>query len=758
MRMNPRLERMLEQEQQQQERAQPVDPNAPAPPEVDGLNPWLRRFHESVPQSAEEFNTLDAAALGQATAAVEQWINLWGRVAAGQPPPEQVNILGRLLDAQGQIDRELDSLLATRVQFAALPDNDQRHAALRNYLLAAAKLVDLSGRLHADLIDILDDMADRFADISPLRQRLLEFLVQRQSNLGAEVMSVDLIDPSPTPADSNNGDSNPAKMQASQIAAMSPMQRRLAMRAMMAGGMNGPGGPNAAGLKGAAGISTSGLNMAPASAAALSPEQKLKIIQLMAAAGTASSIYDLADFIKDDSTPPTLVLAAAEAIRALGLPQDPRPGQDASLPAPAITAGKLRERLLKIEPSQWRPEERRRAETLLAWLSDRDLHGLEGNTYRLGQFEVQPGDWLLMRNPSPYNLFTDLSPGLFTHVGVVATETASDGKRRMVVVDLEERGASIPATNVDIFLQRTLNYVFLRHPDPAVAQKMGQAAAAIIGNPAEFDLNFRTDRIADLKNVDLRGQKIHTYCAGLLLLCAQQTGVPREVFFPITETASGGHTQENIATLGLSLGNGFVSPTGALFSSRLEIVGRSQLLYDPQRQVQEAIYDHFAELMEKQVLRPTPDLFQTLRLKVAEASKGNELLAKALAASANVSAQMDLVSAAKTQAVVETLDDVAYGAGREFQAAYEAITNGPPPAVDASQPAPDGNAAATPDQRQLTPEQRADIERYRARHADLAMRWDQRQISSRGVRNELVSYYIQQGCGQLDDRFSGDGK
>ncbi len=48
--------------------------------------------------------------------------------------------------------------------------------------------------------------------------------------------------------------------------------------------------------------------------------------------------------------------------------------------------------------------------------------GLTEETYRLGPFEVQPGDWLLMRNPSPYNLFTDLSPGLFTHVGVVTLE------------------------------------------------------------------------------------------------------------------------------------------------------------------------------------------------------------------------------------------------------------------------------------------------------------------------------------------------
>src|SRR5262249_32283155 len=156
--------------------------------------------------------------------------------------------------------------------------------------------------------------------------------------------------------------------------------------------------------------------------------------------------------------------------------------------------------------------------------------------------------------PSPYNLFTDLSPGLFTHVGVVTAENGSDGRRRMVVVDLEERGTRIPATNVETFLDRTLNYMFMRHPDPATAEKKGDAAAGIIGNPAEFDLNFRTDRIASLKGVSLAGQKIHIYCAGLLLLCAEQTSEPQDAFFPITETAAAGFTKANLAKLGLSVG------------------------------------------------------------------------------------------------------------------------------------------------------------------------------------------------------------
>jgi hypothetical protein len=444
-----------------------------------------------------------------------------------------------------------------------------------------------------------------------------------------------------------------------------------------------------------------------------------------------------------------LVLAAAEAIRTLGLPQDPRPGQDESVPQPPITAAKLGARLAKIDPAPWTTSEQARLESLLAWLSVRNEHGLEGNSYQLGQFEVQPGDWLLMRNPSPYNLFTDLSPGLFTHVGVVTMEAGSDGKRRMVVVDLAERGTHIPATNVETFLDRTLNYVFLRHPDPTIARKMGETAAQIIGNPAEFDLNFRTDRISALKGVPLAGKEIHTYCAGLLLLCAEQTDESCDVIFPITEIPAAGYTQANIAKLGLSVGTGFISPTGALFSPRMDIVGRSEPMYDPQRQIEQAIYDHFAQLIEQKDLHPTADFFQALRLKVAEYSKSSPLLATALAASANVSAQMDLVSAAKTGAVIETLDEVATGASREFQEAREAIAERVPPMAGGAQPTVQG---------QLTPQQRAAIDKYRSRHAELSARWDERQLSPRGLRVELVKYYTQQGCQQLDDRFGSSEK
>ena len=242
---------------------------------------------------------------------------------------------------------------------------------------------------------------------------------------------------------------------------------------------------------------------------------------------------------------------------------------------------------------------------LVAWLADRNDHGLEGDTYRLGQFDVHPGDWLLMHNPSPYNLFTDLSPGLFTHVGVVALENGKDGKRRMVVVDLPEVGTAMPATNVEIFLQRTLNFVFLRHPDPAVAAKMGETAASTIGDPTEFDLNFRTDRVAALKGMPLAGEKIHTYCAGLLLLCAQETAARHKVLLSDRRNYRRRPHPRQHHQVGSVGRRRLVSPTGCLFSPQLKIVGRSEPMYEPRREIEETIYDHFAEAWQKKnCIRP----------------------------------------------------------------------------------------------------------------------------------------------------------
>ncbi len=465
---------------------------------------------------------------------------------------------------------------------------------------------------------------------------------------------------------------------------------------------------------------------------------KRKILRLFAASGDPELLEDVGELLRDKKTPAELVVLGTDVVRQIGLPQDPRPGQDAALPMAAIPAGELHEILSRVDASELTPALAQHRTVLLEWLDERARHGTMGETFRVSGIDVRPGDWLLMRNPSPYNLFTDLSPGLFTHVGVVTVEVGADGLRRFVIADLPERGDRVPATNVDAYVRQTLHYVFVRHKDPAVGQRMGEVAASLIGNETQFDLRFETDRVLALKGQSLAGQPIHTYCAGFLLVCAQETTAPRSDFFPIAESPAGGHCLKNLAKLGLSIGDNFVSPTGAIFSPQLEIIGRREPMYDPGREIKEAIYDYFAYAMINKHLTPSPDAYQTLREKIAGLSKRNQWLARALAQANNVSQHVDLESAAKAAAVIETLDDIADANMNAFYDARAALQAGPSDQLS---------------QRDLEPQQLQRIAQSRRQHAELAQAWDAGQISPRQVRIELVNYYTAQGKRQLDDRF-----
>ena len=309
------------------------------------------------------------------------------------------------------------------------------------------------------------------------------------------------------------------------------------------------------------------------------------------------------------------------------------------------------------------------------------------------------------------------------------------------MVDLPEIGNSIPATPVDKFVERTLNFVILRHPDPNVQKVMGDVARAIIGNNSKFDLNFRTEAIEKLKGQNLEGQLIDGYCAGLLLLCSQETEKSERDFFPIDEKPAGGNTLQNLAKLDVSMPERFLSPTGPLFSSELNLIYRHETMYSPRREIEQAIYDHFAQQMRLGHLNPSLNWFHSLRLNLAEAVETNPALGKALANVAGVNQNIDLVAAAKLGAVVETLDEVAKNASSKYQRVRRAFRFD---ALDNIQPGVEGDKNF--DQ----------IVTRRRIHADLFVRWEAGVITPRELRIELVNYYIEQGCKELDERFFSD--
>ncbi len=636
----------------------------------------LPRLHAAVPRSAAEVTAERVAQLEQLAPEIDDWFAELILFHNINGHSAGLRQVDYLLAIKQYVDALLERTLALRGDFAAMEPGEARRERLRNYLRTTSVLIDLSGRLRYMLYDALGGVSNQLLAEPEYFDQFVEVLLQRRSAIGAIVVTAGLSELADAP------------------------QRRRSRYSPTA--------------------------------------TKLKILQLVATTGETEALPAVVAFLQTPGTPAELKIAAAETIRQIGLPQAPRPGRDPTLPTPPITARELHRLVQAVDARQLSGDRQQQRAALLSWLATRAERGVTDERLRVGNFTVEPGDWLLMRNPSPYNLFTDLAPGLFTHVGVVTSEMGSDGIRRMVLVDLPERGSEMNVTNFDTFVLRTLHYVVLRHEDPAVRAKMAEVARSVIGCPTQFDLNFRTERVEKLKGTPLAGQKIHTYCAGLLLLCAQETTAPREEFFPIPEFPAGGKTEENLAQLGLTFGDKFISPTGALFSPRLQIVGRRQSMYDPTREAEEAVFNHFAESLIDRTLTPSPDLFQTIRLKLAEAGKTNPLLARALAEAAGVNQETDLVSAARTAAVVEALDEIAHRASGEFVYARQALLAGSVEKL-AKQGVADENLAA--------------VTAYRQRHADLYQRVTSGQITPRDLRVELLEFYIRQGNRELDERF-----
>jgi hypothetical protein len=463
-----------------------------------------------------------------------------------------------------------------------------------------------------------------------------------------------------------------------------------------------------------------------------------RVLDLCAAAPDPSHLPPLVEYLRTPGLSSRETLQTIETIRAVGLPQDPRPQDGKDGYQPMVLAAEMHERLNAIDAGKLSEDEKTKRSELLAWLAERRDQGIMADSYRMGDVEVRPGDWLLMRNPSPYNHFATLSPGLFTHVGVITDETGPDGKRRIVVVDLPERGDRMPATNFDTFILRTLHYVVMRHPDPAVAERMADVARTLIDTPTEFDLNFNTSRVTALRGQIEPGVKVKTYCAGLLLVCAQETPLERAAFFPFSESVAGGNTAKNLATLGLSIGEDFISPTGPLFSPTMQLAARREALYEPGREIREAVYDHFAAGLAEKTLTSAPNLQQSLRIRMAEMAKGNPLLAEAIARTNQVSAELDLVAAAKAAAVVESLDEVANTAAESFAAARDAIRAG---------------NARTLRREGLQPAEIRAIEAARRPHQQLMRQWESGELSPRELREALVKHYVTRGKQALDERF-----
>jgi hypothetical protein len=462
--------------------------------------------------------------------------------------------------------------------------------------------------------------------------------------------------------------------------------------------------------------------------------RKIECLRLLAATGATGALEDLAQFLAEPNVPPELMIEAISAIRQIGLPQDLRRGGWQDEPVPPVYAAQLREILSRLVMADNAVELEQRRVDLLTWATQRTRHGVTGETFRWGINQFRGGDWILVNQLSPFRHATDLSPGLFFHAGIVTEEIGRDQKRRFLAVELPEKGDLISATNIEAFLSRASSFTVLRHVDPQVSRDMSTAARDLIGNESQFDPSLRTDRVARLRGQSLRGQLIHSCSGGLLLLCAQSARRSREELFPMLEQPANECLVANLGQLGVPIGPQIVSPTGALFSSQMQIVGRGEPRYEPTDEIQQAILDHFLHRLCAQPLTASRDLNQTLAQHLTQVTRSAPWLSRALARADDESAYRELEAAARAAALFDTVETTAQRNARACLAAIAALQ--PQSGRDTG----DVDRALA-DSRMLS------------RHQTLLRDWQDGKLNPWQLRSELVEHYIQAGTHQLDRLF-----
>lgn len=457
--------------------------------------------------------------------------------------------------------------------------------------------------------------------------------------------------------------------------------------------------------------------------------QLLRLIQSTHEIDATPTLYQL---LRWPHTPNWLQLHLIDTLRSVGISQASQTDDGGMTPAALLELTQQMEvDDLSVADQQLRFE-------LLNWLAGLAKQGVSGETFRWGPVEIQSGDWVLQRNPSPYNRFTDLSPGLFTHVGIAAAVTDETGVRRIVIVDLPETGTQIESDTADEFVSTSLHWIVLRHRDPKAAAAMGRVAAKLMGRKAEFDLTFNTDLVAKQHGLlDRPDDAVHTYCAGFLALCAQEAGVSWDRLFPLTEGPINTQCAENLQSLGLTMTE-FVSPSGPLFSPDLEIVGTRPPMYSPDNQIREAVYDRFARKISETKFQMHATSAQRLRQQLAELSSDYAWVRAALAKANDVSPSLDLVVAGRVATIVENLDAIADDQSEAFADAFMLVSAGGVPKKAAG----------------------AEATRLAAVFADLKQRqpeWFAQGTagsqSSASLRQMLVAFYSTRGQQAVDTMF-----
>jgi hypothetical protein len=101
-----------------------------------------------------------------------------------------------------------------------------------------------------------------------------------------------------------------------------------------------------------------------------------KLLRLIAASGQTSLLPTVVDYVEDKTQPTSMRMFAVEIIRAMGLPQQPRPDPvEKNLPEPTILADELHALVAALDDADLDADGLTRKQALLDWLDERRKQG-----------------------------------------------------------------------------------------------------------------------------------------------------------------------------------------------------------------------------------------------------------------------------------------------------------------------------------------------------------------------------------------------
>ena len=140
-------------------------------------------------------------------------------------------------------------------------------------------------------------------------------------------------------------------------------------------------------------------------------------------------------------------------------------------------------------------------------------------------------------------------------------------------------------------------------------------------------------------------------------------------FFPIGRNQSLAVIACRIfAKWGMSVGSNVVSHHRAIFSRKLEIVGRSEPTYrSSASEVRWAVYDHFAALVVKKRVTLSPAMTKTLQERLAKLAPEQIAVVRFFSRPNPADEQTDQHVAARAAVIIEALADISEANTNEFR-------------------------------------------------------------------------------------------